>query len=153
MFRVFQASKLGLAAVFGTGRQELSLIYGPDLAEALVAAGDSESATGSTWYAAHQEILTSREVVTTIASAGGHRPLILRVPNPVARGALKVTGAIASLTGRATILTPDKGNELLQPAWTCSPDAFTRATGWTARHTLREGALATWQWYRQAGWI
>src|SRR6185503_14113760 len=46
MFRLFRAAKLGVVPLFGDGSQELSLVYGPDLAAALVAAGASDATTG-----------------------------------------------------------------------------------------------------------
>ena len=57
------------------------------------------------------------------------------------------------LTGRATILTPDKANEFFQPAWTGDPATLTRDTGWTATRDLQSGLTETYQWYRTAGWL
>jgi hypothetical protein len=35
MLRLFKTAALGFAPVFGTGDQQLSMVYGPDLAEAI----------------------------------------------------------------------------------------------------------------------
>lgn len=153
MFRIFRAASLGVAPVFGSGGQELSLIYGPDLADALVHTVAAPGIEGRVFYPAHPEILTSREVALAIGAAGGHRVRTVGIPVGLARAALQVTGAVARLADRATLLTPDKGNELFQPAWTCDPARLVQATGWQARHDLASGAARTFEWYRREGWL
>lgn len=153
MLRIFKATRLGIAPVFGDGRQELSLVYGPDLAEAIVQATLSPGMEGGVFCPAHPEILTAREVGTVIGRAGGRTVRSFGIPEPVARAALQVTGAVARLANRATLLNPDKGNELFQAAWTCDPARFTELTGWRARHDLAAGAALTWEWYRNAAWL
>jgi nucleoside-diphosphate-sugar epimerase len=153
LLRLFRAAFLGLAPVFGDGSQELSVVYAPDLAGALVAAARAPGAAGRTYFAAHREICTSRQLATAVARAMGRRPRVVGVPEPLARGLLQVTGAVARLADRATILTPDKGNEFLAPAWTCRPDALERDTGWQAAHDLADGIRRTLAWYRAQGWL
>jgi nucleoside-diphosphate-sugar epimerase len=153
MFRLFRAASLGVGAVFGEGDQELSLVYGPDLAEAIAAAGHSEATVGRTFYAAHPETIRSGELARTIGKAMSRDVRVIRIPVAAGRAMLQVTGAVAKLAGRPTILTPDKGNELFQPAWTCDPTALTDATGWRATHDILAGARRTAEWYRERGWL
>ncbi len=150
---VFRAARLGVAPVFGDGAQELSLVYGPDLAEALVAAGGCETTIGRVFYACHPEILTSEALVRGIGKAMGRTVRIVTLPRWIAAGALALTSGAARLTGRATILTPDKANEFFAPAWTCDPEPLEAATGWRAAHDLAMGAVETAAWYRAAGWL
>lgn len=153
MFRVFQAVSRGLAPVFGDGSQQLSLIYGPDLAAALVAAASTPATIGGVFYAAHPQFVTSRQLVDTIARVADRRPLVLPIPVAVGRLALRVTGAVARWANRVTVLTADKANELFQPAWLCDPGQLNAATGWHAQHDLEAGAKATWDWYRRERWL
>jgi nucleoside-diphosphate-sugar epimerase len=153
MLRVFRAVWFGVAPVFGNGSQRLSLIFGPDLAQAIVAAGTSEGTRSGIYYPAHSEILTGREVVLTIARAAERRVRILPVPQIVARGRLALTAAVAALANRATILNPDKANEFFQSAWTCDPTSLTATTGWRAEYDFAAGARATLEWYRTGGWL
>jgi len=153
MFRIFRAVSLGAAPVFGDGSQQLSLIFGPDLAAALVAAGTSPATVGGVYYAAHPERVTSRELVATVAAAAGRRPWVIPVPFVVGRIFLAATEAVARLIDRPTVLTRDKGKELFQDAWICDPSPLTRATGWRAEHPLASGATITIDWYRQHKWL
>lgn len=153
VLRVFRSARLGVGPVFGAGDQELSLIYGPDLAEAIVAAGTSPATAGHTFYPAHPEITTTERLVRQVGQAFGRKVRVIRIPRAAGRAALHLTGAAARLLGRPTVLTPDKANELFEAAWTCDPEPLTEATGWRAVHDLGRGAAATIDWYRRAGWL
>ena len=153
MLRLFKAATMGVAPVFGNGSQRLSMVYGPDLAEAIAAAGQTQAAEGKVLYAAHPEVVTSADTVRIIGEACGKKVRIVPIPNPIGRLILQVTGTAAKLAGRTTLLTPDKGSEFFQPAWTCSPATMERLTGWSARHDFRSGTMATAEWYRRNGWL
>jgi nucleoside-diphosphate-sugar epimerase len=153
LFRVFRAVRLGVVPVFGDGAQELSLVYCPDLAEALISAGTCDGAQGRVFYAAHADIETSASFVRSVARALGKHVRLVPLPRWLATGALGVTSIAARLAGRATLLTIDKANELFAPAWTCDPSSLHAATGWRAAHDLALGVAATARWYRTAGWL
>ena len=157
VLKVFRLIRTGLVPVFGDGTQELSAIYGTDLAEALVAAATSETAVGRTYYACHPEVFSSRsfvEAVGRVVLPSSDRAIrVVPLPAWFARGALTVTGVAARLTGKATILTRDKANEFLQPAWTGDPAPLMQETGWQPRHALEAGLAATAAWYREHGWL
>jgi dihydroflavonol-4-reductase len=153
ILKVFKIARLGIAPVFGGGKQELSLVYGPDLGEALAAAGRAPGATGKVYYPCHPEIVTSGQLVRTIGQAMGKSVAILPLPSMLARGVLTLTAAGARLANRATLLTPDKANEFFQPAWTADPSRLTADTGWRAQHDLKSGVAVTLDWYKAEGWI
>lgn len=153
MYRVFRSAQLGIAPVLGTGSQELSLVYGPDLAEAIIAAGTSSQTPGGIYYPAHPDVITSERLVRRVAGQLGRGVRVLRIPEVVGRSALQVTGALARLADKATILNADKANELFQAAWTVDPTPLTEATGWRAAHDLDAGIARSIAWYRGAGWL
>jgi nucleoside-diphosphate-sugar epimerase len=157
VLKVFRLARLGIAPVFGRGTQELSAVYGPDLAEALIAAATAETAIGRTYFACHPEVITSGEFVQAVGRAlqpARPRPVhLVPLPHWLARGVLSVTGAVARLAGQTTLLTPDKANEFFQPAWTADPSPLIEETGWQPAHSLEEGLRLTAQWYRQSGWL
>ncbi len=153
VLKVFRIARSGLIPVFGDGSQQLSAVYGPDLAEALIAAASSDTAIGKTYYACHPELFSSMEFVRAVGGSLSKSVRVLTLPEWVARSALGVTGAAARLAGKATILTADKANEFFQPAWTGDPAPLMRDTGWHPAHDLAAGLTATAQWYRQRGWL
>ncbi len=151
--KIFQLAQRGVVPVFGDGSQELSVIHAEDLARSLIAAATSPAAAGRIYFAAHPTTTTSRELVLAAGRALGRTPRIVPVPPLVARGVLWAVGTLAHIAGRTTLLSADKGNEYLAPAWTCRSDALTRDTGWRAEIKLETGLRRAANWYREVGWL
>lgn len=153
VLKVFRLARLGIAPVFGEGTQELSAVHGADLAQALVAAAMAERAENRLYYACHPETFTSAAFVRSVGAALGRSVRVLRLPRLLGSAALSVTGAAARLSGRPTILTPDKANEFFQAAWTGDPRPLVEETGWSPEFSLESGLAHTYAWYRSAGWL
>jgi len=151
--RVFKTARRGWVPVFGDGTQELSAVFAPDLASALVAAAGTEQTVGGTYYACAEQRFTSRAFAQAVGHAVGREVRVVPLPAGPARALLTLTGALARLLGQATLLDRDKANEFLQPAWIGDPEPLTRASGWRAAHDLASGLAATARWYRAAGWL
>lgn len=151
--KIFQLARRGVVPLFGDGSQELSVIHAEDLATALIAAGTSPAAAGHVYFAAHPATTTSRQLALAAGRALGKTPRIVPVPPLVARGILWTVGTLAAISGRASVLSPDKGNEYLAPAWICRSDALTRDTGWRAAIDLETGVRRAANWYREVGWL
>ncbi len=154
--RVFRLVRKGVMPVFGDGSQELSFVYVSDLARALVAVLGSREAAGRLYYPCHPDIVRQRAFAQAVARAvrPDAPPLrLVPLPGALARAGLWVSGTTAWLLGRATMLSADKANEFLAEAWTCSPAALERDTGWTATNSLSVGLAKTAAWYRNQGWL
>lgn len=154
--RAFKLARWGVFPLAGRPQQEVSLIHVRDLVKAILAvlAGGAERRA---YFAAHTEILTGSTVARTIhravretAGVRGRRkdPLIVPLPPWISRPALAAMGATARIAGRVSLLSADKANEFLAEAWTCSPAALERDTGWKAEIPLDRGARETAAWYR-----
>lgn len=156
LLRVFKLARLGVIPIFGDGSQELSLIHARDLARAILAAA-IHGKKCMTYYTAHREIVTSRQLVETIFRAVKRRetgsPRLIKIPQVLGRLVLQVTGAAAKLVGQATILSPDKGAEFFAPAWTCDPSKLEDDTGWSAEYDTVRGIAETTDWYRSQRWL
>jgi dihydroflavonol-4-reductase len=150
---IFQLARRRFMPVFGDGSQELSVIHADDLARALIAAGTTPATAGRVYFAAHPTTTTSRALALACGRALGNTPHIVPIPAFVARGVLWTVGSLAHLAGRATLLSADKANEYLAPAWTCRPDALMRDGNWRATIDLESGLRRTAAWYREAGWL
>jgi nucleoside-diphosphate-sugar epimerase len=151
--RIFRLARAGWGPVIGDGTQELSVVYAGDLAAALIAAAVAPAAAGRVYYAAHPNVTTSRGLVEAVGRAVGRRPRVVPIPRPLAQIALWAVGSLAHLAGRATVLSADKANEFLAPAWTCRADALARDAGWRAKTDLEPGLARTAAWYRAEGWL
>lgn len=153
VLKLFKLARWGVAPVFGKGDQELSAIFGPDLAEALVAAGTSPDAIGKTYLPCHPEVFTSGALARQIGTAVGRDVLVLGVPEAIGRGLLAMIGGAAKLTGTASVLSSEKADEFFEEAWTGNPAAFMADTGWRPSADLTKGLAETMAWYRAEGWL
>lgn len=151
--RLFRMARRGFAPVLAGGAQELSLVHASDLADALVAMATAPAAASGTYHAAHPEIVSQRALLEEIGRAVGRRPRLVPIPGGVVAAVLAVSGALARVTGRPTLLDPSKAPELLASAWTCSTEALARDAGWRAQVPLARGLREAAEWYAAAGWL
>ena len=150
--RLFTIAQRGITPIFGGGSERLSLVFGPDLADAIADCVEKPAAEGA-YYPAHRDVTTTRELVTAIAAALGVRARLVSIPRGVVRPLFWLSGTVAQLAGRTTLLSADKANEILAGDWICSPAALEAAVGWQARTDLASGLTQTAAWYRAAGWL
>lgn len=153
VLKLFRLARWGVAPVFGRGDQQLSAVFGADLADALIAAGTSPHTVGKTYLPCHPEVFTSRALATQIGTAVGRRVLIVPVPEAIGRGLLAVIGGAAKLTGTASVLSSEKAAEFFEPAWTGDPSSLMADTGWRPAADLSRGLAETAAWYGAAGWL
>jgi nucleoside-diphosphate-sugar epimerase len=153
VLRLFRLARRGVVPVLGDGRQELSLVHAADLADALVAAAGCATAAGRTYHAAHADVHTHEQLARALGRAVERSVTVVRLPAALVRPLLALTGAAARLAGRVTLLAPDKAEEFLAPAWTCSSEALFRDAGWRAQIALDDGLAATARWYAGEGWL
>jgi nucleoside-diphosphate-sugar epimerase len=150
--RLFRAARRGVALVLGDGSQRLSVVFASDLAGAIVRCLEAAPANGI-YYPAHPEATTARALVDGISAALEARVRVVRIPRTLIRPILWITGGMARVTGRRTLLSPDKTGEILADAWICSPARLEASTGWRASTSLADGLRRTADWYRAAGWL
>jgi len=150
---LFRLLGRGWNVAFGDGRQELSMVYAPDLVQALADCLD-HPATGAVYHAAHPAVCTARELALGMRTAlGVHSPRTLTIPGFLVRPLLTLSGGAARLMRQATMLSRDKSGEILAEAWTCSSASIERDLGWRANTDLASGLTQTVEWYRAEGWL
>jgi len=149
--KLFRMIRGGLAPVFGTGAQQVSLVFAPDLADAIVRAGTAPAAVHQTYHTAHAEVVSTRDLVEAIGRAVGRTPIVLPVPGLLAKAIVGLIGALSAARGRPSVLNLDKMAEYLAPAWILSVDKAGRELGWRAAHDVAEGTRLTAESYRADG--
>ena len=151
--RLFRLARTGLLPLLGDGEQELSLVHVHDLAEGAIAAAESPVCAQGTYHVTHPEVVTQRTLVETIGAAVGTRVRAVPLSQGLVRQVLRASGLWARFTRRPSLLSPDKADEFLAPAWTCSAAGLRRDAFWTADIPMRAGIAETALWYRSAGWL
>lgn len=148
---LFRLARRGLAPVFGSGAQELSLVYVADLADAITRAGTRAEAAGRTYHLAHPDVVTSRELVGILGRAVGTRPLVIPVPLLAMQVLVAGLGVIRAALGRRNVVNLGRLAEYFAPAWTFNVTRAERELGWRAAHDLGSGLSETAAWYREQG--
>ena len=150
---LFKAIKNHILPRFGGGRQQLSLVFAADLAEAAVACLTHPAAAGRTFYTASPEVTTARALAEEIARQMGTWTLPLPLPTAALWPLCRLQEAVSRLTGKPSLLSRQKYAELRAPGWVCDPSRLRRELGVACAITLRNGIAETLAWYQQQGWL
>jgi nucleoside-diphosphate-sugar epimerase len=131
----------GIALVPGSPEARTSLIHVADLVEAIIACLHSAGANGQTLTLCDGKHhgYSWREMAGIAAQHWSRRVRLWCVPPWLLNSVAMLNSHIASITGRAPMLTPPKLRELRHNDWVVDNDAITLATGWTPVVELREG--------------
>jgi len=132
----------------------LSIIYAPDLAEAMVRLSTLEQSAGETYFVSSPEPKYMDELTSIIASALG-RKKVLKIPAP-----LWVTDimsclmeASSRLTKKPALLNRQKIREIRQKAWVCSAMKLKKDADYICPTPVEKGIAETAAWYRENGWL
>jgi nucleoside-diphosphate-sugar epimerase len=133
--------------------QALSLVYGPDLAQAVLPCLEHPAAVGKTYFVAHQEITTARLMVDEIATQVRHWAVPLPLPPPLLWPICLGQEIVSRLTGKPMQLNLQKYAELRAPGWVCDAGRITWELGVRCETGLQKGIAETLKWYQQSGWL
>ena len=147
----FRLASYGLAIRTGPPRQQLAMVHVSDLVRGLVAAGQSVTASGVYYVSGANH--RWEEIVAAMSLAVGRPSRIIPLPAPMLRAAARGARAWARLSGTKALLTPERAQDLLQPAWICDDTRARQDLGYVPRVSLVDGMRTTAEWYRAAGWL
>ncbi len=139
----FSLARRGIVAVpGGNRRQRLSMLHVDDLVAAVLAwlklpaahrhhvySIDDGKADGYDW----------NEIARAAMKNSDGKPLFISLPTGLLDAMAWLNERLASLSGRAIMLSRGKVRELTHPRWVAEPDAFSQASGWAPQITLAEG--------------
>lgn len=150
---VFRKVKQRIMPLLSGAKRPLHIIYGPDVAVAVLQCLGEDRAVGGTYHVAAEPPCTDEEFMEEIAAQLQVRPVRLRIPRAGLYLASVIQGILSRATGRPNMLSRQKLPELLAPGWVCSTEKIRRDLGFTAPTSLQEGVRRTIEWYRGEGWL
>jgi nucleoside-diphosphate-sugar epimerase len=151
--RLFRVAARGWTPLFDGGRQELSLVWAPDVAEVVWRALTAPPPEAPVVQVAGPEPVTAAQLAAAIAQALGRRARRLRLPRAVLPVVCGLAAGWARWSRRATLLAHGKHRELTAPGWVADIGRLRRWLGEVCATPLAEGLAATARWYREAGWL
>jgi nucleoside-diphosphate-sugar epimerase len=134
-------------------KQELSVVYAPDLARAALHCLDHPSTGNMTCFVASPEIVSGRLMADQIARQLNHWTLPLPLPTALLWPICLGQEIYSRLTGTPMLLNLQKYAELRAPGWVCDTQRLRNATGFVCPTTLQQGVAATLSWYARESWI
>jgi len=150
---VFQNIKRRFMPLLSGAKRRLNMIYGPDVAAAVLCSLAADQAAGKTYHLAAQPPCTDEEFMEEIARSLDVRPFRVRIPRAGLYLACAIQEFKSTLTGRPSLLCRQKMPELLAPGWVCDTDKILRELGFAAPTSLKEGVARTAKWYQREGWL
>jgi len=145
--------KSGLNVLVGFKQQLLSFVYIKDLSKVCFSALESPFLR-NTWFVADGDIFSSKnfsELIQDILQK--KRLLTIRVPLSIVKLVSILSGAFSRLTGKPSLLNPDKYQVMKQRNWTCDVSDLERDLHFKASYNLRKGMEETVTWYKKNGWL
>ncbi|MFP4027449.1 MAG: NAD-dependent epimerase/dehydratase family protein [Candidatus Brocadiia bacterium] len=152
-FHAFKTVHNRLMPLFDGGTQQINLIYGPDLADAVLECLGEADAFTEIYNVASPHISTSRGLLEEIARQMNVQPLVFSVPSKFLYPACAIQEFLSNITGKPSIFSRQKYHELQASGWVCSIDKIRRELGYVAETTLSEGVAKTLRWYEEHGWL
>ena len=146
--------KAGLLLQIKGGPRPLSMIDVDDVVAGFALLGTHPRAVGQTFFLTSPETLTVehlQEIATeTLGLKTKYR---LNVSSPVLRGAARAADAASKVTGKHLPLNMKLAEQLLAPAWTCSPQKALATLGFQTTFPLAESVRRSVRWYVEKGWV
>ncbi|HEY4215950.1 MAG TPA: NAD-dependent epimerase/dehydratase family protein [Gemmatimonadaceae bacterium] len=151
---LFRLAARGLAIHPGNRRQWISIIHVDDVVRAVVCAARDAAAVGETFFLANRKPVQWQTLFCAAAECAGKQlKLDVEVPVPLVAVGAMAGDAIATLTGRASLLTSGKTALARAPFWVCSPEHVSTLLDFSASIELQRGLCDTYHWYRTNGWL
>jgi dihydroflavonol-4-reductase len=151
VLQFFRLAARGLVPL-PAGERWMSIAHVSDVVRAILAAAAAERPAG-VLHLGEPAPTEMRALVAALAEAGGVRARVVPVPPALVR-ALGLAGDLAQRLGfRNVAMTGDKARELLARHWSARTEGSLRGIGLPGYVPFRDGAIATWAWYRQHRWL
>ncbi len=153
----FKMAKRRYIIRLGAGNRRVSMIYGPELAEAIAALIARETAPKAEPKIFHLADVggayTWRELIAALRAAHGHGLWEIPLPAPVFAVAANASVLAARILKTSPTFDRSRYLELIQPAWVCDSAALEASTGWSPTMRLDNGLAATLAWYHANEWL
>lgn len=153
LFKQFLSIQRGLAASHGDGKSIVSLVYGPDCADAIVRSTETEHPSGRVYLVSDGEPYTMDQMLDIFGEAVGRKALRIRFPYAVLSAVFRANELVGAITRKPVMLRADKVDEVRTRNWHLDITPLREELGWEPRTPLREGTRITYDWYRREGWL
>ena len=153
VFQLLKSISKGLVLEMAGSERWFSAIYVKDLVAGLLAAARAPRAAGRTYFLAHAQPVSWRQLAASAARIMARTPRVVTVPFAVAYAVGACAELRARLFGKPGIVSREKIAEARCRLWTCDTTRAAGELGFVAPTSLDEGLEQTLAWYKEAGWL
>lgn len=150
---IFRWASKGFIPGMGGREKTVSLIYGPELARAVVEATVSERTTGETYFVADPQAYPFSEIMAKVAVMAGKRARTIVLPKWLLYGLAGISEAVSVFQSNPAVLNIEKVRDLVQKSWVCSPKKLEEHIGFRTQVSIEDGLRRTFEWYKEYGWL
>ena len=150
IFEFFKMANRGMVAL-PSGERWLTVAWVGDVVRSVFSAAVADAR--ETYHLGEPEPMSLDDLISELCRAGGVKAGVLRVPPILVSGLGAVGSVLQKLGWRRLALTGDKSRELLARHWTARTRGSLAQLGVDDVTRFSDGAVATWAWYRDQGWL
>jgi dihydroflavonol-4-reductase len=150
---LFRLLKRGFEPVFGDSTKQMSQVYAPELARAIVESTLSERTAGETYFVSDPLPYLLTDALEVGARIMSRRTIRVPLPSFLLYTIAGISELALSLSPSIATLNIEKARDLLQKYWTCTPQKLYDHIGFRTQVTLEDGLRRTIQWYQESGWL
>lgn len=154
IYSIFKTAKYGLGTLIGFDKKYLTLIYGLDLANGTILAGESLRAVGEKYFITDDTIYNWDELIELIRIALGKKFLFkFKIPDRLVLALGGISEFFGRFSSKPPIFNYDKAIDFTQKFWICTSKKAHNELGFKCDYTIPEALNLTVEWYRKNGWL
>jgi nucleoside-diphosphate-sugar epimerase len=153
VFQLLKSISRGVVLEIAGGERWFSSIYVSDLVQGLLAACRAPIARGRAYFLTHAKAASWSELASVAATVMKRRPVVVRIPVPLAQVVGLGAEVWAQLTRKPGIISREKIREARCEAWVCDHRRAASELNYQAATPLAEGLARALAWYKEAGWL
>jgi dihydroflavonol-4-reductase len=153
ILEMFKWINHGLKPVIGSAEKTLSLVYAPDLADAIVQATFDERTEGEIYNIADQTIFTFSSLMDYLATFANKRTIKVHLTRGMMYSMAGIMQFVSYLGNKPAVLNIEKARDLLQKHWVCDPTKIQKHIGFQTTTSIYDGLDKTFRWYKEMKWL
>lgn len=152
IFTLFQLVYRRLKPFIGDASRQIQLVHVDDLCRGIFLAATTPSDSGRIYFIAERRAYTMSDMMLILEKSSGRKSVTLHIPALLFRAIAALSEFTLRMIGVTPMLTREKCRELLA-SWTIDTSLAKRELKFESQISFAEGALRTYEWYRQEGWL
>lgn len=143
----------GIKPCFSHHDQYISMCHVQDLVQGILLAAEARTEHGAIFFLSDGQDYRMDEIGDIFAQAMGISASPIRFPKQVLFGMAFLSGCFSRVSGRPSILSIGKVDEMIRENWLCDITKARVSFGFDPRIALARGAESTVDWYKKENWL